>query len=484
MSFYSENIIELSRIIDKCDFVRARYMLTNHATKLLLGKGVSAKFAKENLQNKWIKFMKDNRIEDIIYAASEIASNRGFCPVGINIDNNGDPFWTLPNPDFACVIGRNRNNEETAIFYDRIIVDNKNYFIVTEYTTQYIKRRLFDKESQSEVTSYYNVMSKLPKEQQVPEVYYHNLGFCPVGVIYNKPYYAFYETVGSPDYFSYSFINNITTSESAAREIKLADWYPSINLEVMLNIVIRQTAKESLYAKSRIIMDELPQVLLGGANPDPNNQDSVIVQQYAEATNDFLIRNQGGGALQVQQNKNQLNDYMNFIQNFTAYYFNVCGYSYKQMSSAQKTSTESSAEYAQSIETTNAKRVWHNKYWTRIIEKTFMIWGIDLTNEEWKFEIQKNIALDEAGMRDALIKDVQAGAKTIPDYISQVEGVSKEQAAVIFKENKKWFTENDFPIAMKDGGGAMSGVNGASLPGRPQDNKEKPANDKHKSETK
>jgi hypothetical protein len=58
----------------------------------------------------------------------------------------------------------------------------------------------------------------------------------------------------------------------------------------------------------------------------------------------------------------------------------------------------------------------------------------------------------------------------VPNVISDLEGVSDQQADKIWQYNKQWFKENDIPIAIQQSG-MVSGVNGASMPqgGRPND---------------
>jgi hypothetical protein len=54
--------------------------------------------------------------------------------------------------------------------------------------------------------------------------------------------------------------------------------------------------------------------------------------------------------------------------------------------------------------------------------------------------------------------------------ISDLKGVSDQQADDIWDYNVKWFKENNIPIAIQQSG-MVSGVNGASMPqgGRPND---------------
>jgi hypothetical protein len=133
--------------------------------------------------------------------------------------------------------------------------------------------------------------------------------------------------------------------------------------------------------------------------------------------------------MKVQQVENQLNDYINASRNLMDLLAEYSGYSVKTNSSAQKTSTESTTQFSNSLETTNFKRRYIGDQVKDLIQMTFHLLGIDLTKDEtFRFEFNKNIALDQAQIRDNYIKEIQVGVSTPIEMISDLKGVSDQQA--------------------------------------------------------
>jgi hypothetical protein len=137
----------------------------------------------------------------------------------------------------------------------------------------------------------------------------------------------------------------------------------------------------------------------------------------------------GQADIKVQQQDNQLQDYINASRNLMDLLAEYSGYSMKTNSSAQKTSTESTTQFSNSLETTNFKRRYIGEQFKDAVIISFLLMGIDLEKQDkFRFEFNKNIALEQAQIIDNYIKKIQIGAAVVPNVISDLEGVSDQQA--------------------------------------------------------
>ena len=455
MPFYQTTGTQaLMRRIDWYDFCDPKTILAKYSATLLLGNGVEFKHKNKKIHKWWHEFMERNRFLDFMYIAEQYASLYGQAIVTINVNGQGEPIVNLANPFFSSAIGRNVVQEDVAVLYERFTISSVNYIIRSTYDTKKVTRSVWN-EDQNRQVQLFEFNAKIPKDQQIQEVWHHNLGFCPVFTIDNYPFRPFFYVFGAvarrvemmstnPSNFMYD-PSSVSDSASA-----------NGICEIIKNLY-RQYYKEMIYAKSRVIVQNNSQLNM--------NMDASTGNDYALQMSDFLFSTNGTGDVKVQQNTNKLGDYQGAINDAWIDFFNKCRYSIRASGSAQKTSTESNLELGDSIETTNFKRKFHGECWKRGIVKIFAVKQFDLSKDnedEWSFEICKNISIDQASLRDNLIKDIQVGADTAIGYIAKVNGVDYDQAENIWDDNKAWFKKQDFPIAMKEGGGQVSGVKGAS----------------------
>lgn len=481
---YRNNTRDILRQINNLQFTNPPQVLARYATNLLLGNGIEFK-ASEKIHKIWHEFANRNRVLELMNTTERMVSINGWAIITINLDEKGRAYWNIANPDFTNVVGTNLVEEEIAVIYERFIIDNHQFICKSEYTKNEIKRTLWrgnEDKTTGNISFDENISVNEFNEQVKPEnriVPYikHNWGFCPVFCIYNYPYRAnrlFYmNQTGGNNLFS-STMNQYNTDNGPQA---LADWSNASLLPEIINNLYRTLYKEMVMGKTRIITSGMTQSVMN------RNITSEGNCEWDAIGSDYIINvGQMGAESKVVQNKNLLPDLQMAISNAWNDFFNRCHYSIKGTGTAQKTASESFGEFYNSIETTNQKRKYHGEQWKRGLIKTFKVMGINLEEEDdWSFEIKKNFGLDEASLRDNLIKEIQAGTKTPIDMIVATQGVDYDQAEHIWEKNKEWFTKNNFPIAMEQGG-MVSGVNGATSPkgGRPITKSEEQTNSNSK----
>lgn len=456
MGFYQLNgRTTLLRQIDNFTFVDPKKTLANYSTQLLLGKGIEFKSENEEWHKIWHEFSYRNRVFELMWQAELMSSFLGVAFITINIDRGGKVYWNIANPEYTNTIGRNMATEQIAVLYERFQTKNSIYIIQSIYDTQKVRRFIWDNQNRVDVNAF---NSEVDTEDQIVEEWYHNLGFVPVFTITNKPFRPWIINYNT-GWFGNNMLQTSREKDSINRnEASVCDTANASGMPEIINNLYRQYYKEMIYAKSRVIANDV-QSYTANTLAD---QDEQFQLQNA----DFFIRLQGGPQVSVQQNSNKLGDYQMAINQAWEDFYNRCGYSLKASTANQKSTDESQSQFSNSIETTNFKRMFHTEQWIRGLVKTFSVYKIDLLaeRESWSFEIKKNIITDENSMRDNLIKEIQVGTKTPVDMISQLQGIDRDYAENIWNNNLEWFKENDFPITMKDGGGGVSGVKGASLP--------------------
>jgi hypothetical protein len=104
------------------------------------------------------------------------------------------------------------------------------------------------------------------------------------------------------------------------------------------------------------------------------------------------------------------------------------GYSMKLSQSAQKTATESTTQFSNSLETTNFKRTYIGEQFKNFIVLTLQLMGEKVQKEDFVFEFNKNLALDTASIRDNYIKEIEVGVATPKDMIADLRGIGNEEA--------------------------------------------------------
>ena len=87
-------------------------------------------------------------------------------------------------------------------------------------------------------------------------------------------------------------------------------------------------------------------------------------------------------------------------------------------------------------------RDFQTQQWREFIYKLFKVWEHDLGDDDnWTFQVHKNIITDEASFLNSIILKVNNGFMTKQEGIAQLEGISmsdaKNKLDAIMKERKE-----------------------------------------------
>lgn len=461
------NTKSLFNQLDYLRFVDVPKILAYKKTRIYMGRGLEFKHENQEIHKKWHRFVELNDFEQFMFNACELMSEMGSVAVSINKNQLGEPLINLANPYYSQGIETSYGTTDFAVLIETTQVDNNLYIIRSAYDKEKVIRTLWNANTKEQM-NLFGYVSKLPKEKQLDwgtydeetnsYVYYHNLGIVPCVILVNKPFRLYFPNFGSNIYYQSPFTTTVNYETTGYG-------YDSVKDTALCSGLIEQL--QNLYTQmNKLVILDKPRIILSGVNQTTAQQLRRDNKALASYLDEVIIKaNTTGPNVDIAAPTNTLDYYQNAIVSTWIDIFKASGLSFLTQSGTQKTAQESVNSFQDSVEELNYMRNFWTNQWIKVIKCAMKVFGVELgEKEKWSFQVKKNIITDEASLADRLIKQIQVGTTTPVQYISIMEGVDEDNAEQIWKENSKWFKENDFPIAMKDGGGAVSGVKGASLP--------------------
>lgn len=469
---YQKEAQELWRRLPAFQFVNLVKQVGRTAAETLLGGGIEFKHKNEEYHKIWHDFERRVNFFNIMWNVEEMTSQIGVVFITLNRSKTGELWLNIAQPYYSNGMGYSFANEEIAVMFERFEIDNKSYIIRSVYDREKVVRTAWDNETHNRV-DVFEVSTKLPPEKQFNEVDYHHFGFVPVFAMYNRPYFPFITNYGQGFYFYSPWNTTYNQSLINSGINELADWANCSGLPVLANYAMQQFYKELSFAKTRVV-----------SNSNINSyQDNELAQdnnQWELINSDFFINKNGGEQISIMQNPNHFIDYQESYDYLFRMFFKWCGYSYVgDTSSAQKTAQESFQRYEDTLRTCEWKRTEHGRQWKNIIVKIYKAMGIDLykNEDDWSFEIRRNVIVDKAVLIDNLTKQQQLGIIDRAEMISQIKNIDYDQAEALVDSVDKKNKEEEITPAIKQGQG-VEGVDGANFQSNKVSGVKNPTSDK------
>lgn len=399
-----------------------RDFLARKNANQLWGGGYRFETQNEALQQEFEQWAKQNRLQFFFHFVETQLSLHGRAILTINKTKTGEIRLNIANPFFYCAIGNTFVTEQLAVIWQRIIYDNKAFYVKSIYDTQKVVNQIYNEQNQIMV---FGEFRELAPDVQLEEVWYHNLGFVPVVQITNYPIIL---------YDNYRFDNNAF--------INLSDWYPATMFEETFYVAWKNLNKELKYCHSRVGIENANQQLIEQIKTYDESGDGII--------GDYVIETETGGKIQAIPGVGDFTKYTSAMNQIMDFYFKFANSSkFSEGGGAQKTSAEAQDSKSSTIETLKTK-IEHREFdFSMLIAKVMAAMGkLDYFSPwDFVFKINGNIERQENAYVDLLIKQVQAGLMSIPEAISLYRNVSSADAQKIFENIKSFNEENNVVVS-------------------------------------
>lgn len=401
-------------------FIDLSEIIANHGSKLLFGNGyiLSSEYQEyqtviDKLKN-WINF------ESFFYQVEKINSYYGYSIILIDKTKSGRIGLSIAQPYAVSRVARIFESEEMAVTWSRVQYDDQAIYIRTEYTKTEIKRQFT-----SDVLTLNGLQEKISKDLDLPLYEKHNLGIVPVIFMQNLPKKNFFGGV-------------------------VGDFYPDMapvkKMQDLLDHTWEQTWKELEFNRTRVFLDCTRQEM-----EQYNNGYEIkrLLGDFIIQTNMGIMGGAGGKAVEILQGNPQLESYANFIQFIIDKTFEGAGYSPLNDSTSQKTEAEVLITNSRDAETTRIKRTIRTQKYNLMLQKIFIILGLDGDLSKWTFEIKENTIMDRLKQIELSSLMVRDGFSTRKREIAKINGVSLEEAEIIKQEIDKEHKNDIIDINMQ-----------------------------------
>lgn len=401
-------------------FIDLSEIIANHGSKLLFGNGyiLSSEYQEyqtviDKLKN-WINF------ESFFYQVEKINSYYGYSIILIDKTKSGRIGLSIAQPYAVSRVARIFESEEMAVTWSRVQYDDQAIYIRTEYTKTEIKRQFT-----SDVLTLNGLQEKISKDLDLPLYEKHNLGIVPVIFMQNLPKKNFFGGV-------------------------VGDFYPDMapvkKMQDLLDHTWEQTWKELEFNRTRVFLDCTRQEM-----EQYNNGYEIkrLLGDFIIQTNMGIMGGAGGKAVEILQGNPQLESYANFIQFIIDKTFEGAGYSPLNDTTSQKTEAEVLITNSRDAETTRIKRTIRTQKYNSMLQKIFIILGLDGDLSKWTFEIKENTIMDRLKQIELSSLMVRDGFSTRKREIAKINGVSLEEAEIIKQEIDKEHKNDIIDINMQ-----------------------------------
>lgn len=396
--------------------------ISDHATELLWGQGYVAKYEANGLADKRLQeLMKYNRTEELFPYMEKLLSLHGNMYTTIDMVD-GKPTLTLADPLLNSQLisqipttdgtiygmGRAFVTDIVAVIWKKITYGTISFPVKEIWDTEKVTRVFFGENNKSVKMSHVN--KQLPKEMQVEEVWYHDMGFVPVKWFKNVP------TFGGPSY---------------------ADGYKGAAPQSLINKTLCELWHETETNRTRIIgnMDESSynQLMKDGNLAEVNKNDFLI---------NVTMKNSTGVADNVLVPilaDPKFEAYWLSINSAKDEFYKLAGYSPLGDGNTEKTATENLLMKTGDYQITKKKRNQRIMEITSLITMMLEVDNIhgfgeiygDIENEI-TFQIMENKVMDSLQEITNIQLMVQNDFMSKVEAISQFRGVSMEDAQEIF----------------------------------------------------
>lgn len=435
-------------------------------TRMYMGNGIHFYSKDKKLMKLWKEFIRTNDFYSFVFRCQRIKSETGAVIVSCDKTNNGIALINTSNPFYVGSVFHNVYAPNYAIIYQQLSLSNVPVICKAVYDTEKVVRTFwYENKPKEEMNGQtingdkyvkYNDLDEIKKslgdidigewdEQKGAYIKYHNLGMCPIKIMYNKPYRAFIPeiNVGTYYYSPYTTLTNQNIDGFNYQQVKdLANCDGKVQLLQKTYYDLEQSSeicKARLFLVANNAIDgnalvEKKQALKNGLSAD----DTLL-------SNADIYTSTAGNEIKatVIQAVNTLKDYYELVYNLHTDIFKSAGLDYLLQSSAQKNSVDSFLSVANNIEEMNYMKNYDTNDWKDFVILCFKAMGVDLDEKDnWSFEIRNNIAVDKSNAISNSILLFEHKLLSGVDFISQIDNLSLEQAELKFKEVKEWFNKN------------------------------------------
>lgn len=425
------------------------YLAKKNANQLW-GSGYKFDSDNEQIVKAFNDFAQQNKLIFLLKFIERELSLHGRVIMVLNKTKKGELKINLANPFFYAAIGKVFVNEEVAVLWQRVILDNGTWYIKSTYDREKCVNELYDFNGEMIV---YDASHKIAKELQIEPIWKHNLGFVPVVQLTNYPIFEYTNIMFSPESY-----------------VQVADWYNAAFLEKSFYELFVNLNKEVMFCHSRIGIENANQQLIDKLTSKKSAEDADIM-------GDYIIETEIGGKVQAIPGVGDFTKYTNAMNEIMDFYCKFANSSrFSEGGGAQKTSAEANSSNSSQIELIYAKKAHREWELTDFFAKVLAALGLV---EYWKgeydfnFTINVNIDRNDNAFLDGVIKKIQAGLTSIPQALSDLYGITLEKAEKMFEDIKAFNEENNV-ITSTMMGEEMEGFasDGFSEGGRPTQEKE------------
>lgn len=393
--------------------ISMRETLARRNANNIWGNGFTFDCPDKKINETFEKLSKRNRLNDLFHYAEFIKSLHGRVVITMNKNKAGQIMLNISDPYFYSQVGKVFITEVLAVIWQRIIVDNKHFYLRSEYTTKYVKNDWYSEPVENEKMLIWDSEKVIPKQFQVEKVWNHNLGFLPLVESFNYPYRTIM-------WNSYTFY-------------QLADWYNCEFLEQTFYDLLKNLKKEVNFCHSRIGIENATQELIDTLN-----------NKMGEDIGDYIIKTDVGSKVTAIPGVGDFVKYTNAMNEIMDFYYKFSNSSkFSEGGGAQKTSLEAGQSRANTIETIKQKITHNQSDYTQLIAKCLIAENCEMEYEAeypFEFKINGNIQKDDTVYLDNIIKQVNLGTMSLVEAISTLRGINLTKAEETF-ENIQDFNE-------------------------------------------
>ena len=405
--------------------------LSDHATELLWGQGFHAIHNNDRANKRLQELVKYNKFSlqfpylekqlsliGNMYSTIDMVDGKPtwtLCDPSLNSNLNGEvPEGRVPNTGLTMYgMGKALVTDEVAVIWKRITYGTVSFPIKEIWDKEKVRRIFFGENGKR--VNIGAVNKELPEEQQLSELWEHNLGFVPV--IWHK---------------------NLPTFNS----LSFSDGYKGKDIQEMANQTLSQLWYELGTNRTRLFgsmsEEKFAELVKSGAVNELVMQDMLI---------NVPSRNSQGeeaNALVPIMGDPKLDVYWKAYNSAKDEYFKLAGYSPLGDGNTEKTATENLLMKTGDYQTTKKKR---NLRYEEIYSLFEMIMKIDAKwgfgdiygdiEEDFSFEIMENKVMDSLNEITNINMMVENRYMSRVEAISQLRGISKDEAQAVLDEINK-----------------------------------------------
>ncbi len=407
--------------LENLTFWDGKHELGIHAARLLLGKGIQFSSDQSEIEDFINEVFDYNNITQFLFSATYWMSKKG--RVIATVSRQGDKYWLeLAKPEWYNQMAKIRITPKLAILYKNTEISSNKYVIREKWDSEKVVREIYNADNAK--ISLQGLNETLKKDEQIPEITYHNLGFVPIFEMLNNPILG-------------TTLNQKATGDGAYEV--LADAYPVQSLELLINHLYKTVSEETVLNQSKVI-----------GYYDNQNISKLSEQgsrlKYLAKRLFFNVKTPSGTGNEPSFEKLQpvggyIEELTNVIKKFKAQYYDGAGYS-TQDDSQLDTATQTLYAKSKDVATTKMKRDQLTEVMLHIIDTVLMLAG-KITREDtaekrpYSFEIRENLNISETETINNEILKLDNGLATHPEALANIRGISEQEAESISKKIKE-----------------------------------------------